>query len=397
MAARANRAVSGDGPERFAVRAQQLFDGRRFVHDPVALVEDGVVVAVGSDARSDAPVRDLGEVTLLPGFVDCHQHLVFDGQGTLEEMVAGRRDDELRSRARAAARRALSGGVTTLRDLGDRNFVTLGLRGDPGLPTILCSGPPITPVGGHCWYLGGECDDRDAMIAAVRERVARGCDVVKIMVTGGYLTPATPMWKSQFGLDDLQIVVEEAHAAGLAVAAHCHGLQGIDDSITAGVDTIEHCTFMNESMQIAPDPALLHRLAESKIPISATIGMTPDAVLPDLIVQLIPQLIGQFARIRELGGQVVMGTDAGIESYKPHDVAPHSIHDLLSIGMDAVEALRAMTYGGAEALGLTTKGRIEPGADADLVAVRGDPSTEPEALSRIEQVWRAGHPVRGGD
>lgn len=389
----ADAAASGSRGERFALRAQRLFDGRRFVDEPVVSVEDGVVVGVGSDVGTAVVVEDLGAITLLPGLVDCHQHLVFDGQGTLEEMVTGRSDDELRARAWAAARRALSGGVTTLRDLGDRNYVTLGLRGDPELPTILCSGPPITPVGGHCWYLGGECNGRDALLDAVQDRVAQGCDVVKIMATGGYLTPATPMWKSQFGLGDLQMVVDEAHGSGLTVAAHCHGLQGIDDAITAGVDTIEHCTFMNESMQIAPDTLLLRRLAESRIPISATIGTTPGAVLPELIEQLLPQVMGHFARVRALGGDVVVGTDAGIEPYKPHDVAAHAIHDLLAMGMGGVEALRALTRGGAEALGQTSKGRIEPGADADLVAVHGDPSTEPAALARIEQVWRAGRPV----
>ncbi|MGI9606472.1 MAG: amidohydrolase family protein, partial [Acidimicrobiales bacterium] len=307
-----------DHAGRFVLRAQRLFDGTRFVDPPSVLVEDGVVVAVGSDAPGDVPVHDLGSVTLMPGLVDCHQHLVFDGEGTLEEMVVGRTDDELRSRARDAARRALEGGVTTLRDLGDRNFVTLDLRGDPDLPTILCSGPPITPVKGHCWYLGGECDSRHEIVESVRERIARGCDVVKIMATGGRLTAAAPMWKSQFGLEDLQIVVEEARAAGLTVAAHCHGLEGIGNAVTAGVDTIEHCTFLNEAMQIAPDSSLLQRLADSGIAVSATMGMTPEGELPDWLAELWPHIVAGFSRVRDGGGRIVVGTDAGIHAFKPH-------------------------------------------------------------------------------
>jgi imidazolonepropionase-like amidohydrolase len=132
---------------------------------------------------------DLGDdVTLLPGLVDCHQHLCFNGIGSLEEQVTGIGDQDLTERARDAARRALRGGVTTLRDLGDRRWVTLPLRGAVGLPTILAAGPPITRVGGHCWYLGGECEGEAALRAAVRERIDRGCDVVKVMATGGALT-----------------------------------------------------------------------------------------------------------------------------------------------------------------------------------------------------------------
>ena len=155
------------------VEAQRLFDGHTFVEPARVVIAGGVVVAVGADVAEPTTV-DLGGVTLLPGLVDCHQHLVFDGVGTLEEQVSGRTDEELFERAWTQARRALVGGVTTLRDLGDRNFITIGLRGDIDLPTIVCSGPPITTVQGHCWYLGGECVDRDALLAAVRDAQSVG-------------------------------------------------------------------------------------------------------------------------------------------------------------------------------------------------------------------------------
>jgi imidazolonepropionase-like amidohydrolase len=377
----------------YVLRAKRLFDGTRFIEDPAVLIEGGTIIAVGPEMPGNVATHDLGTATILPGLVDCHQHLVFDGNGTLEEQVSGRTDDELRSRARTAARTALLGGVTTLRDLGDRGFVTLGLRDDPELPTILCSGPPITLVKGHCWYLGGECSSRDDLVAAVRERIARECDVIKIMVTGGLLTPATPMWQSQFGTDELRLVVGEAHAAGLAVAAHCHGLAGIGDAIDAGVDTIEHCTFLNESMQAAPEEALLDRLAQATTAISATMGNAPGAELPPAVASILPDVTRALAGVHARGGRIVVGSDAGITPYKPHDVAHHALRDLLSIGMDSIEALRALTINGAETLELPTKGRIAAGADADLVAVAGDPEDDPEALSRIVQVWKAGNPM----
>jgi imidazolonepropionase-like amidohydrolase len=380
---------------RAVVQARRLFDGHKFIEPARVGIARGVVVAVGIDVAEPTTV-DLGEVTLLPGLVDCHQHLVFDGVGTLEEQVSGRTDDELFERARAQARRALVGGVTTLRDLGDRNFVTLGLRGDIELPTILCSGPPITTVGGHCWHLGGECEDRDAVLAAVRERAERGCDVVKVMATGGALTPTMPMWRSQFDIEDLRLLVEEAHRLGLPVAAHCHGEQGISDSVHARVDTIEHCTFFNEDMDPRPDPALLERLARSGIALSATMGRCADGPpLPPMLLAVGPKIRAAQAVVRQLGGKIVVGTDAGINLVKPHDVAPEAIHDLISIGMAPVEALAAMTSGGADALGLPRKGRLAAGADADMIAVDGDPRTDPAAVTRIVQVWRAGVPVSG--
>ncbi|MCB0962137.1 MAG: amidohydrolase family protein, partial [Acidimicrobiales bacterium] len=322
-----------------------------------------------------------------------HQHLVFDGSGTLEAQVADRSDADLAERARRAARRALEGGVTTLRDLGDRGYVTLALRDDPALPTMACAGPPITPTQGHCWYLGGECPDRDALVRAVDERAERGCDVVKIMVTGGMMTPTTPMWMSQFAPDDLRLAVDRAHAAGLPVAAHCHGIDGIAEAIDAGVDTIEHCTFLNEAMEPDPDAGLLERLARSGIPISATLGSLPGAPLPPRYDTIASKVRAATVHVLSGGGTIVVGTDAGIDPFRPHDVAPHALEDLETLGLSAERALRAMTRDGADALGLTAKGRLTRGADADLLAVDGDPFTDAAALTRVAGVWKAGVPV----
>jgi len=378
------------------VAARRLFDGHDFVEPPVVAFVDGRVDAIGADV-TDEPTVVLDDMTLMPGFVDCHQHLVFDGEGTLEEQVVGRTDDELRDRARAQARRALEGGVTTLRDLGDRDFVTLALRNDPDLPTILCSGPPITRPNGHCWYLNGECADAEETMAAIAERKERGCDVVKIMATGGHLTPTTPAWVSQFDADELRAVVAESHRLGLPVAAHCHGVEGISDAIDAGVDTIEHCSFASEDPETAPEAELIDRLVASGIPASATFGRCPDTPMPPLPEQFekrIANAIASMTRVRELGGRIVVGTDAGINPAKLHDVAPHAIEPLLMIGMSTVEALAALTSASADALGLPNKGRLTPGADADMIAVRGDLGDDPDAVRNVAHVWRAGRPIR---
>lgn len=378
------------------LEADRLFDGHEFVEPARVALNDGRIDAVGADVTGPS-TEVLDGMTLLPGLVDCHQHLVFDGNGTLEEQVVGRSDAELRERARSQARRALVGGVTTLRDLGDRNFVTLDLRGDPDLPTILCSGPPITVPQGHCWYLNGECTDREALVAAIHERAERGCDVVKIMATGGNMTPATPAWASQFTAEDLRVTVEEAHGLGLPVAAHCHGVHGISDAVDAGVDTIEHCSFHCEDQDDTPDPGLLERVANSGIALSATFGRCPDIPFelpPGGIPKWFETMFTSIATVRELGGRIVVGTDAGILPIKPHDVAPHAIDPLMMIGMTPTEALSALTSAGADAIGLPNKGRLASGADADMIAVNGDPRSDPNTIADIARVWRAGRPVQ---
>ncbi len=377
----------------WGVRAARLFDGERFVDRPTLLVDGDEVLAVGEPLPESAPVVELGEETLLPGFVDCHQHLVFDGVGTLEGQVVGVGDDELVDRARGAARRALLGGVTTLRDLGDRDFLTLGLREDPLLPTVVAAGPPITPPGGHCWYLGGQTHGEPALRRAVAERIERGCDVVKIMVTGGAMTPSFPLWENQFSRAEVQLVVDEAHRGGLPVAAHCHGNGGIELALDAGVDSIEHCSFFNDELECAPPPKLLERLAASGVAVSATWGVTAEPVRPPHWEVAVPLIRAAIGEVHRAGGLVVVGTDAGIYPQKPHDVLPHSLSTMLEAGMSTVEALRAITSRAADVCHRPDRGRLASGHAADIVAVAGDPRADAAALTAVTAVWRSGELV----
>lgn len=377
----------------WGVRARRVFDGERFVDRPTVLVDGDAIVAAGEPIPPSVDTVDLPDATLLPGFVDCHQHLVFDGHGTLESQVTDRPDDELADRARHAATVALRGGVTTLRDLGDRSFVTLPLRTDPTLPTIAAAGPPITPPGGHCWYLGGECVGESMLRAAVAERAERGCDVVKIMVTGGAMTPSYPLWQNQFSEDEVRLVVDEAHRHGMPVAAHCHGIDGIALAVDVGVDTIEHCSFFDDTLRCAPPPGLLDRIAASDTALSATWGVTTEPVRPEHWEIAIPVIRRAMGDVHAAGGTVVVGTDAGIYRQKPHDVLPHAYPTMLDAGMAPVEALRAVTSVAADVLRRPEKGRFRAGADADMVAVAGDPAAEPRALTAVDRVWLGGRAV----
>ena len=212
------------------ITAKRLFDGRAdsIMEDPLIEVSDGQIVEVTQRRASmdDSGMVDLGDVTLMPGLIDAHQHLAFDAS---DDPVAHLLDDDdatLLLRMRVAALRALAGGVTTIRDLGDRNYVSLTLRdwfrtGAEVGPEILTSGPPITVTRGHCWFLGGEADGADGIRRAVHDRTTRGVDVIKIMVTGGNMTPTLGSHESQYTIDELVAAVTAAHAAGLPDRGSC--------------------------------------------------------------------------------------------------------------------------------------------------------------------------------
>ena len=201
------------------VLADRVWDGvadspidRGFVAmDRGAIVAVGRQADIGTQFEGDDRVELPPGATLLPGLIDCHQHLVFNCIGTLEEQIAGMDDDALGVRARESAAKALTGGITTLRDLGDRAFVTLALRDDPSLPTILAAGPPLTRVGGHCWYLGGECTGEEELRRAVHiaaiTRVRRDFGALaRSGVNRVKPHPTFPMWAAHSSLPDEEAV-----------------------------------------------------------------------------------------------------------------------------------------------------------------------------------------------
>jgi imidazolonepropionase-like amidohydrolase len=374
--------------------AAGLFDGVGMQERPTLLVEGDRIVAVGEPIPESVTTEDLGDATLWPGLVDAHQHLCFDGNGTLEEQVSGIDDGALADRARVMARRALAGGVTTLRDLGDRSWLTLPLRDEPDLPTILAAGPPITLVDGHCWYLGGGCAADDASLrGAVRERAEQGADVVKIMVTGGAGTPGYPLWKSQFDDAQTRLMVDEAHARDLPVAAHCHGFDGVMAAAAAGADTIEHCSFVGPDERPVMDRARIEAVATSGSVFSLTVGILPGSTPPPVLARIMDDLIKVRRWLYDAGAPIVAGTDAGIVPFKPHDVLPFAFADLIKfLDMPAAAAAASVTSVSADACGVgDRKGRLAPGYDADFITTAADPF-ESGSID-VTAVWKAGNRV----
>ncbi|MET8678321.1 amidohydrolase family protein [Streptomyces sp. NPDC004647] len=385
---------------RLAIRATRLFDGNSAHTGPVmVLVDDGRITAVdftGADPPEGVALTDLGDATLLPGLVDAHSHLVFDPDGAAEQQMLHDDDATVLARMRRHAARALRAGITTMRDLGDRGYLALRLReeyadGTTG-PQIVAAGPPITRRRGHCWYLGGESDGRDEAVAAVASRARHGTDLVKIMATGGMSTTGSDPGGSQYDLAELRAVTEAAHQLGLPVSAHAHAAAGIADAVTAGVDGIEHCTFMTPT-GVRLDPRTVDAIAAAGTFIGCTVVKPRDG-MPGEVLRTIEPYWENHAHMQRRGVRVICCTDAGINPHKPHDVLPSDLVYFAAQVATNTEALTSVTSLAAEACGLRhRKGRIAPGYDADLLAVTGNPLHDIGAVRQVRAVYRAGRPA----
>ena len=403
-----------------ALRAARLFDGvsAALVERALLLVEHGRVTAVESGDVSPpagATTLDLGDATLLPGLIDVHVHLGFDaGPDPVARMLADD-DHTLLLRMAKHAARALRAGVTTVRDLGDRNFLGVTLREwyraelaraqaqaltatesapDATLgPEILAAGPPITVTGGHCYFMNGEVDGELGIRRGVRERVKRGVDVIKVMATGGHMTPGTNPLAPQFTVAELRAAVEEAHRLDKKLTAHAHAASGIDLAVAAGVDGIEHCSFQVAD-GIAADQAVIERIAAQGIACAPTIGRPPWSPTPPQFAARREARMRLIERMHRAGVRLVVGTDAGIAGVT-HDSATWGVRAFTEAGLANVEALRAATSLAAEACDIADrKGRLAPGMDADIVAVGGDLLADLAALDHVRAVFRAGVRVR---
>lgn len=397
----------------YAIRAASIFDGFDLSGPTTVQITDGRIVSVdrtGAVPTGGGDVLDLGpQSCLLPGLVDTHVHLAFNAGWDPVAALIETDDAELLTQMRAAAQSALRAGITTVRDLGDRSYLALTLAEEfkqqpESGPEILAAGPPLTTPGGHCHffggeveYFGGEVERAKALRAAVRERHARGCAAIKIMASGGNMTPGSVApHDSQYTLADLRVVVEEAHRLGLPVAAHAHGVAAIKDAVEAGVDSLEHVSFLTANGS-NPDPDLLAAVAESDSFVSLTVGLDPRVPLPNnpAMSSQNNARLGAYRDLLKLGARVVVGSDAGIAPFKPHDVLPYGVSDLAQLGISPLDSLASVTSLAAEACGVDgRKGQITVGADADLLAVHGNPAEDPAALLNVQAVFRAGVRIR---
>jgi imidazolonepropionase-like amidohydrolase len=387
-----------------AVRVGLLVDGsgRDSIRDAVVLMEGERIVEVGprSEVRvpSGAEQLDYSGQTVLPGLIDCHVHLVFSALANPLEDVLAEDDFTVLLRAAANARTALRAGVTTVRDLGGRSNTTLTLRDAiasgilPGA-RILAAGAPITLTGGHCHFLGMEADDETEVRYAVRWQVKSGVDCLKIMATGGRMTPGTDPRVAQYTLQELRAAVEEARRAKMTIAAHGQGTVGIRLAAQAGMDTIEHCSWLGErdgELEF-DEPAARTMVANGVHVVPTTLPVYLATFRSPIATALRSPMLANHRRMRELGVRFAAGTDARVTETK-FDGLPYELQIWVDdLGFSPLEAIRGATGEAAEALDLAAdRGTLEPGKLADLLVVDGDPTADITALRNVRAVLKGG-------
>lgn len=378
------------------ITASQILPGPadQRIEDGAVLIAGDTIVMVGHrrdvepHATSSAVHHDFPGATVLPGLINCHVHLAFDGSADPSASVRETPDDELLDAMETRAQRLLASGVTTVRDLGDRDGLAIRLcdrilRGERNGPRIVASGPPITIPDGHCWFLGGEAGDEQQLRERVRRNAALGADVIKVMASGGQITPTSPpMWQTQFDERELQIVVDEATSLDLPVAAHAHGTHAIGAAVNAGVTTIEHCTWLRDGGggYDTRDAVAANMAAKG---IYACIAWPPD--WQGLMQRLGPEradlVAERFRWMARLGVPLIPGTDAGLPR-SGFDNFADALKLYVHLGYQPAQVIEMATTTSARALGLERVWLLSAGYSADLLVVDGDPLADFDALNR---------------
>jgi imidazolonepropionase-like amidohydrolase len=386
-----------------AYRAARIFDGisEEVIEDGTLVVDDGRIASVSREPPPGAEVVDLGDATLLPGLIDAHVHLVWSASAEPHEVVE--RESQALTVLRCAknATLHLRAGVTTVRDVGATDglsvdiarAVELGLL--PG-PRVVAAGRAIAMTGGHGWFLGREADGAEAVRHAVRSELKAGATCIKLMASGGVYGHAEEPGSPQLTVDEMSAGVEEAHKAGRKVAAHAYSVEAISNALEAGVDSIEHGSFM--------DRATAERMREQGAYLVPTLSVYramndkgPDLGAPDYIQRKTAEVLEAsretFRRAHEAGVKIAAGTDCGAPGH-PHGTLPEELRLMVEAGATPLEALRYGTSAAAELLGLAEEvGALEPGKKADLLAVGGDPLRDVGALRDVQMVLRGGAEV----
>jgi len=401
------------------IKAKKLIDGSGSVpvDDPVVVVRDTKIIGVYQGEvpekilSTDAQTLEYPESTLLPGLIDCHVHLNLPGDGTEFVDSVAEPDGFLVATSAYNARTALEAGITTLRDTGGRGSTTFELRRalqhgyGTGSRLILC-GQPITITGGHAWYFGGEADGVEGVRQKAREMVKLGADFIKVMGTGGG-TPGTISWLPSFRREEIEAVIDEAHRLARKISIHCLCAEAIEFAAEAGVDQIEHASFLvNEAGAQKFVPAVADTIARSGAMVTGTLAVGSYVVstmrakerrtreeqeLLDRWEIMLEDNLRQFSGLLQAGVQFVAGTDAGWR-FTPFDSLVEEMHLMQSGGLATAEAIVAATSRAARALGIESEvGTVQEGFGADIIAVDGDPLEDLYALKKVRMVMQAGH------
>lgn len=377
------------------------------VPDGAVLVANGVISAVGPRAEVRALAErevvehQFGNATIMPGLVDAHVHLVFHGGPKVSDVLQAEDDDNrLVQKMAERAQILLQSGVTTAQDLGDRNGIARQVRdltasGEIFGPRLLTAGAPLTVRGGHCWFLGGVVEGEREIRARIQLLAEQGVDVVKIMASGGQLTPGPyAMWDPQFTLAELRAAVDEAHGHGLRISAHAHSAEAIALAVEAGVDTVEHATWLVKGPDWDPRPEVAQQMAEQGTVLCHASSNDWRGLAAKIGETWARNLMGRVAWFDEYGVTQISGTDAGVTSFTGTAAA---LAHFTEYGFPPGKAVEIGTTAGATALGLSTvTGSLTPGLAADLLVVAGNVLADLSAVTRPLLVVAQGRQISPG-
>ena len=397
-----------------AIHAGHVLDVKtgKMLLDQTLIIQGGKIVNVGPSAETKSPANalriDLANATLLPGLIDAHTHLTMNptfgyerlGLSIPREALIGAKN----------ARLTLEAGFTTVRNVGADGYSDVALRdainaGDVPGPRMLVSGPALSITGGHCdnnllpseYHATGYgvADGIAAVQHKVRENIKYGSDLIKVCATGGVLSKGDDPQASQYTLDEMKAIVADAHRLGRKVAAHAHGAQGILWASQAGVDSIEHGSYIDDAgiaemnkngTYLVPTLYLGDWFLEN-----AERNHVPDFLLGKAKT-VMPVARKNIAHAFASGVKVAFGTDAAVY---PHGLNAREFAVMVKLGLTPLQAIQAATVNAADLLGLPGRvGSIEPGALADIVAVDGDPLKDVTVLESVKFVMKGGEVIK---
>ena len=397
----------------YVLKAARMFDGRSdaLVKPGLVVVTDGRIVGVGPSAAipGGAEVIDLGDATLLPGFIDAHTHLTGMYSEDYKQSALDRLQKTIPEMALDSslnARVTLMAGITTVRDVGSGEYLDVGLRNAirdrvvPG-PRMLVTVHALGATGGHCddedgfraGLFGHESGPMDGVINgpeqaryAVRLDHKYGADMIKVCATGGVLSLTDDVDTPQLTQEELNAIVDEAHALRRKTAAHAHGAEGAKRAIRAGIDSIEHGTFLDDEALDMMKQRGTFLVPTLMAPQGIQEQINKGTYIPPPILAKAKAAIAaghqMFQKALTKGVKIGLGTDAGVY---PHGRNTEEFHLMVDLGMKLIDALKAGTSADAELLGLADKlGTLEAGKIADVVAVPGDPV---ENIRQTEHVF----------